>query len=231
VGILGCGGGGSEADPISGPDAGPDLLPAAPEGPEDCGRFARMVVGMTRTWVGRFGQSQFVTTTSIESFDEDGLITESLLSGDPQDFHGEGVNHYQCDAEGLHTADTSFQWLGPDGTVYFYQQFEYDPPILRAKRNLALGDTWQEDLTRYSYTSQGDDIQDLSMEYRVTAEQIVSTGAGSWPALLVEGWDLLGDQIAERDWRVDGVGDVMFATYQNGMPGFAQELQAIELSE
>jgi len=137
--------------------------------------------------------------------------------------------HAAYGPDGLRTVDTSFEYLSPDGMVFFEQTLEYDPPILRVPRSLALGDTWEESPTRYTYSGSGDSVDDLDMEYGVVAEQIVATGAGSWPALLVEGRDLYTNDLAERDWRVAGVGDVIFATYQNGVPGLAQELVSIEL--
>ena len=227
--LLGCAGDGAS---MAFPDAGPDLLPGVVEGPDTCGRFAHLIVGQRRTWVGRFGQGEFVTTTTVESFDVDGQITESLLSGDPRDAHGEGENHYRCDEDGLRTMDTSFTYQGTDGTVYFLQEDEYDPPILRVRRALALGDTWTESSSHTHYEEgfggPQSSVLDVNMEYRVAAEQIAATVAGSWPALLVEGTNTDTGDIAERDWRVDGVGDVIFATYTDGVPGFAQELVSIE---
>jgi hypothetical protein len=223
---LGCG---TATEAVPGPDAGPDLLPGASAETDTCGPWAHFIVGQKRTWVGRFGQGQFETTTTVDSFEADGAITETVLSGDPDDFHGEGANHYQCDEEGLRTVDTSFEYLGPDGTLYFYQQIEYDPPTLRVRRALALGDTWEQVGTRYVYSSNGDAVQDVDLEYRVVAEQIAATAAGTWPTLLVEATDETTGDVAERDWRAEGVGAVIFATFTDGVPGFAQELTSIEL--
>ncbi len=226
--LLGCSDGASPGYP----DAGPDLIGIV-QGPDACGPYAQMVVGERRTWIGRFGQGQFETQTTVELFDADGFITETVLSGDPDDVHGEGTNRYQCDEQGLRTAGTSFRYVDPSGTIYFLREVEYDPPLLRVRRTLAVGDRWEE-ATSKDFYQEGfggppqSAVFDVFMEYRVAAEQIVATAAGSWPSLLVEGIDQDTGQIAERDWRVEGVGDVMFATYQDGVPGFSQELAAIE---
>ena len=222
--MVGCG------DAAGGlPDAGPDLLSGNDGSSDVCGPWAAYVVGRTRQWVGRFGGGgQFETTTVVDSFDGDGLITETVMSGDPEDdFHGEGTNHFRCDEGGLRTVDTEFEYLGLDGQVYYYESREYDPPMLRVRRNLALGDTWSESSTVTQYSSFGNSVDDLNVDYQVAAEQLVVTAAGAWNALLVEGTNDAGD-IAERDWRAPGVGAVMFATFDNGVPGFAQELTALE---
>jgi hypothetical protein len=211
------------------PEAGPDLLPG--ESDEDtCGVWAAYREGRTWTVQSRSFFGQTTTATTVDTFDEeDGVIVAYWETTGAFEMSGE--TEFLCDQDGLHTVRTfrATGWGSPLTETF-------DPPMLLAPRALAVGDEWRAISERTREEQSGTSRADVAMEYVVLAEQLISTPAGVFTALLVEATDLETEQIAHRYWRVPGIGEVMSVAYFDwdgpgpypSTPGFLSELVSIE---